>query len=824
MTRWEKLPESFPFRIRDTKDLEIVEVFKAEQGGLLDSGRTVEIKPFTKTNMDKIAQVIHLLRTQNKPAVEYITNHFLDIHRSSGQGHAVGALLSNTETQGDYFDLDTAAKQCLANRMGNCDRVNATANRKITLFDIKAPVILHWTEAGNHNVTLVGDPRIEEYGQHNTLVLDAYVVFPMPHTLDEAAYSVRVPRANEEGHEDLDVWDPHNPEADRFEDVDRPPAISDASQYAWLQAKGWPTRYGAEVVKAWHDAEVQETGKAPGRFDYLFSCKDPSVRYTTPDGASEARNTFPRAFVEQRAQGFLELHKRYPESPQSNPTEQQMPQRVSLRATRATTRTALASSSGAGERASALTNEGLNLQSRLQHVTPMHTQVIDQTGEVLMEMHGSQIPLDKVNHGFPIKDPKKPYAIHPDYVSPTDPFSCHKNVKVKGVELPAETQDIMQRYFPADAAQPGYFAARAAEVKAEYEACLTGEKPPSAMSWTPKILTAQECHNPVQAKALVGAFGVLAVPGTEQNVGGMGPAFAGAELKTGAQRRQYIEQTSKGAFDDFSMRAGDPKDPTQMVRFAPYGGGNLAQFMNGKALPEDQAHFIAVDVIVHTTNKFGEPRRVVAPHFFQIAQVPEGKQAILDYGDGGYFYGGKRPGMSLQDPKDADPQIKEEPMDDAPMLPASSPLTSPVSAKRAASRPATGLAKRQQMAFEAPVNSGRATRSQQSLGNPGAGGSSTHPGIEKRRGSTVTGMHSLSLNKPEEPEDDDLSPLSTPPDTEDEASEFERSEGEAAEGGKRAVAGPSRAANAMKTPLRDCCLTSGRTLRRRPKTKSYGQV
>jgi hypothetical protein len=63
----------------------------------------------------------------------------------------------------------------------------------------------------------------------------------------------------------------------------------------------------------------------------------------------------------------------------------------------------------------------------------------------------------------------------------------------------------------------------------------------------------------------------------------MGPSFAGAELKTAAQRRQYIAQTSKGAFDDFSMRAGNPNNPREQVRFAPYGGGNLAQFMNGKA-------------------------------------------------------------------------------------------------------------------------------------------------------------------------------------------------------------------------------------------------
>jgi hypothetical protein len=63
----------------------------------------------------------------------------------------------------------------------------------MTLFDIKDPVLFYWTTAGNHNVSLVGDPRRAKYGERNTVVLDPYAIFPMPHTLAEAAYEVRVP-------------------------------------------------------------------------------------------------------------------------------------------------------------------------------------------------------------------------------------------------------------------------------------------------------------------------------------------------------------------------------------------------------------------------------------------------------------------------------------------------------------------------------------------------------------------------------------------------------------------------------------------------------
>ncbi|WP_223537081.1 hypothetical protein [Pseudomonas sp. GL-B-16] len=379
------------------------------------------------------------LRTQPRPAIDYITNQFIDVHRSSGRSHVLGAMLTNTETQGDHFDVDFAARQGLANRAGNCDRVNAARNRMITR------------------------QRVEAFSQ-----------------LDE-----------------------------QFPETTRSSLAAQEGGRRPSSARLVATRLGSNAL-----AE-----------------------------ASVARNKGSAA---------------------ASPTPQ----------------------------------TGLSLH----HVTPMHTLVTDlQTGEVLMEMHGSQIPVDKVNHGFPIKDPQTPYAIHPDYVSSTDPFRCHANVKVKRVELPPETEAIMRSYFPVAAAKPGYFAARAAEIKAEYEAPLNNQTPPSALRWKPKRLTAQECYSQAQAKALVGAFGVVAVDDSEQNVGGMGPSFAGAELKTAAQRRQYIAQTSKGAFDDFSMRAGNPNNPRELARFAPYGGGNLAQFMNGKATPEDQAHFIVVDVIDRRT-------------------------------------------------------------------------------------------------------------------------------------------------------------------------------------------------------------------------------
>lgn len=763
MTRWDRLPPSFQVAVRETPQPNFVEVFRSAKGRMQNSGRTVEVAPFTEENLNKADQIIAKLRTQKNPNIQYITNQFIDVHRSSGRSHVDGAIQTNAEAQGDPFDLYTAGRQALADKAANCDRANAAAACMTSQFDIKDPVLFYWTTENNHNAALIGDPRMAKYGDENTVVLDAHAIFPMAHTLAEAAFQIIPPREGEEGYEDVETLRFDAKPFPRLDASPLPAPITARQRAAWLNDRGWPTRFGADVVQAWHDTELRENGAAPDRWQYLFSCKDPSVRYASNKGDGNAYNRFSLDFTRQRIEALLQMEKAYPEgtdaehdldallpgSPGANDTEiaQASPQpSVPTGEVRPRPETGLA----------------------FQHVSPLHTIVTDlHTGEVLMEMRGSQVPVDKVNHGFPLKNPQNPYTIDAEYVSLEDRFSCHRNVKIGRVELPAETCAIMQHYFPHEAAEPGYFDKRAAEIKAEYEAPLNGDLPPSAIRWRPKRLNAKECYSTAQATALAGSFGVVPVDYNEQNVGRMGPAFAGALIKTAAQRRQYIAQTNKAAFDDFSMRAGDPRKPAEVARFAPYGGGNLAQFMNGKATADDPVHFVAVDVVVHTVNKYGEPRRVVAPHFFQVAEVPKGKQAILDYGDGAYFYDGNRPGMSTG----VQQTIKTEPADDdamqldTPALP-----MSPRGGKRPAAPDITPQAAKRQLRSAVPTL-GRMTRSsagavlaQPSLGQSsgtatrsvprGGGDYPTQPAV-----STATRhMQNLNIN---EGLDDDASSLSS---------------------------------------------------------------
>lgn len=721
MTRWTHLlPSHFRFSVRDSAEKkDTVEVFRCASGHLQNSGRAVKVNPLTRTNMDKITAIISQLRIQPEPAIEYITNHFVDIHRSSGRSHVVGAILTNKETQGDHFELDIAAREGLSNKMANCDRTNAAANRLLTLTDIKDPVLYYWTAEGNHNTCLIGDPRMAKYGEDNTVVLDAYPVFPMPHTLAEAAWHMQIPAENEAGHKDLEIWQAQNNMDHRFKAAPLPPPVSKQQQSTWLKHRGWSGKFGKDIVDAWYHAEISDTGQVPDRWSSLFSCKDPSVSYYSDQTDKRSWNQFPSEFFRQRVEAYLRLDKEYPESSSSASMADEEMSISGRHSAQLAEISSIAEDTdmpdvGASTRLSLHRQAGMTLK----HITPMQTIVTDtHTGEVLMEIKGSQIPVERVNHGFPVKDPQKPYAIHFDFVSSTDPFRCHKNVKIKKVELPLYTMKVMQSYFPQAAAEPDYFAKRLAEIRAEYEFPLNGEKPPSATKWLPKRLSADECYNPQQARALEGQFGVIPVDHRQQNVGGMGPAFAGAMIKTSAQRRQYIEQTSKAAYDDFAMRVGDPRKSKDVAHFAPYGGGNLAQFLNGQMSSEEPVHFIAVDIMVYLTNKYGEDRCIKAPHFFQIAEVPEGKQAILDYDHQcgkDYFYRNTlRPGMSLG----AEEPIKTEPAEaaDLSLLDIAFPSTPGTSNKRTISTsPARQSSKRLQLSSP-ESESGAITRRFQAL-------------------------------------------------------------------------------------------------------------
>jgi hypothetical protein len=268
--------------------------------------------------------------------------------------------------------------------------------------------------------------------------------------------------------------------------------------------------------------------------------------------------------------------------------------------------------------------------------------------EDMMEMEGAippaaVVPEDKILFGFPVKHPTNPAVIHPVFASDKDKFKCAPGVKVVGVDIPYYTRAAMRELYPAADEDPAYFDKRIAEIRREYEAPLNTEKPPLAKQWhIVEALTREQCYGKAQADALEGQRGVVPADHSKQNVGGMGPAYAGSYAKPGKERRAWIKKYGKKFFNDFTMTVKDPKNQKNQseqkdyVYIAPYGGGNVSQFFNGAASPEDTPHFVAVQVDVYIKDKHGTTRKVTMPHLFQIAEVPDGKQALVAY-KGDYF-------------------------------------------------------------------------------------------------------------------------------------------------------------------------------------------
>ena len=268
--------------------------------------------------------------------------------------------------------------------------------------------------------------------------------------------------------------------------------------------------------------------------------------------------------------------------------------------------------------------------------------------------------------------------------------------------------------------------------------------------------------------------------------------------QTGAEaviRRRMADRV----FEDYAASAGGPDVGEEEVWYAPYGGGNVAQYFNGTSKIEE-AHFMLVDVIARFLDKDRQPRRELAVAIIQIAEVPLGKQGMLYYGPS-YFKDRSYLLSSKQGSSEGHPVVKPEPvedddtrMDDVPMQGAITPSALALHHKRPASGDRAQEPKRHQTsstlsasgpsdAAVSPVSLRRSTRAsatalmarlQRQRSPVGLGDNPPMPDASRimrpEDGATASHLQSLTI---EETGDDDSSSLSSAPDYALEDSDFE---------------------------------------------------
>lgn len=228
---------------------------------------------------------------------------------------------------------------------------------------------------------------------------------------------------------------------------------------------------------------------------------------------------------------------------------------------------------------------------------------------------GEQVHLPELDRVLPIRDPADPSRVHPDYVSSRDPRLCSSSVEIKDVLLTREEQqdlwedmleanpELRRRHTTREARDQHFrefVAAIRDSIRAEIAPTLNGRAPPSAALLDVRKLEGKHC-GPGE-DALLGQLGLFLTRRGQQEQpclrnGKITCVFAGGKLvednDTRVYESRYRPPTRNVTYDYGAdvIQYGT----TQLRGYVPFGGGNVAQFANTSAMPEDDGKDLMVD-------------------------------------------------------------------------------------------------------------------------------------------------------------------------------------------------------------------------------------
>jgi hypothetical protein len=186
-----------------------------------------------------------------------------------------------------------------------------------------------------------------------------------------------------------------------------------------------------------------------------------------------------------------------------------------------------------------------------------------------------------------------------------------------------------------------------ASCQQEMEACIKGEAPPSVQRVKVVKVRAEQCDSPAEADALQGQYGgVLVDYAKEQQPslrnGRIVCLLAGAPLDTEEAREAYFAQlgqeVAEQAQHSYSARVRKHGNRKKHVDWAPYGGGNMAQYFNSSFQADGEADLercnaCFMSVTFKLQDKEGKEHTRTMLAVIQYRSIEPGKQIKLYYGE-----------------------------------------------------------------------------------------------------------------------------------------------------------------------------------------------
>lgn len=293
---------------------------------------------------------------------------------------------------------------------------------------------------------------------------------------------------------------------------------------------------------------------------------------------------------------------------------------------------------------------------------------------------------------FPIRSPGNPSHVHERYVDPQNPRGCAPGVQVLKVELEPKTKDMLigklrRNFHDYDITRQNLVSQLIKSCKADFEATLQGNTPPSAARAKVVKLSAAQCLP--GEEALHGQYGVVpmaymarAQPSIKNghivciyagakvvepplSVDERGPDWPLYEKALGAQAERLGHE-----YGTTINRVIDGVD--EVHSFLPYGGGNMGQFMNTVLAPgkghqdgklvsdEHNCNALLMPLKVRMLDKDGVEHDEKLYAVVQHKPIEQGGQIRLYYGPE-YEMADNPVALDGREPRTQQVVIKEEP-------------------------------------------------------------------------------------------------------------------------------------------------------------------
>ncbi|BBE09526.1 Putative type III effector [Mycoavidus cysteinexigens] len=181
--------------------------------------------------------------------------------------------IRKAEKESSMGKIERKIKYAIQYQAGNCDETNAIVFNILQTKGLNAPLFSMADIQQDHAYTLIGDPRAREWGETNTVVVDAWPIYGTAYTLNKSRYNLKT---------NPEVTLVHPASTPTPESIKVHQTVNTDCVNQYLDHKSYP-KVGNELVEFLY----KKTHNPKTCLDKRVGTEDPSTRYRVKGDVSQ---------------------------------------------------------------------------------------------------------------------------------------------------------------------------------------------------------------------------------------------------------------------------------------------------------------------------------------------------------------------------------------------------------------------------------------------------------------------------------------------------------------------------------------------------------